>query len=99
MAIKILKQGTKKKVECPECGSLLSYDEAEDVEKGNEKRYGNGELYNRRYEYMNILLVRAVNRRLCWRLRDDSYIVNYFKTLFSNWSWFNFEAFDPHNKR
>lgn len=50
MAIKILKQGTKKKVECPECGSLLSYDAAEDVETGNEKRYG--ELYNRRYEYI-----------------------------------------------
>lgn len=50
-------------------------------------------------EDMNKLLVRAANRGLCWRLRDDSYIVNYFKTLFSNWSWFNFEAFDPHNKR
>jgi DNA-directed RNA polymerase subunit RPC12/RpoP len=52
MAIKILKQGTKKKAECPECGSLLSYDASEDVETGNEKRYGNGELYNRRYEYI-----------------------------------------------
>lgn len=52
MAIKILKQGTKKKVECPECGSLLSYDAAEDVETGNVKRYGNGELHNGRYEYI-----------------------------------------------
>lgn len=50
MAIKILKQGTKKKVECLECGSLLSYDAAEDVETGNVKRYGNGELHNGRYE-------------------------------------------------
>ena len=52
MAIKVLKQGTKKKVECPECGSLLSYDAVEDVEMGGEKNYGIGELYSRNYKYI-----------------------------------------------
>ena len=29
--IKVLKAGTKKKINCPDCGAYLSYDENEDV--------------------------------------------------------------------
>ena len=38
--IEIIRPGTKKQVECPNCGALLSYDAVLDVEREEEKAIG-----------------------------------------------------------
>lgn len=51
--IKILKSGTKKKVECPECGALLSYDSNGDIQTGYEKRLSSTNMpYKNPYDYI-----------------------------------------------
>ena len=35
--IQVIQHGNKKRIECQNCGALLSYDEQEDVQKGTSK--------------------------------------------------------------
>lgn len=55
--IEVVKYGSKKRVTCPGCGSILSYDENEDVEKEtfeelNLNPYGMCERYTKHRKYI-----------------------------------------------
>ena len=50
--IEVIKYGSKKRVTCPGCGSVLSYDENNDVEKKPCKKFGLNEMYTVTQKYI-----------------------------------------------
>ena len=50
--IEVIKYGSKKRVTCPGCGSVLSYDENSDIEKKPYKKFGLNEMYTVAQKYI-----------------------------------------------
>lgn len=51
--IEVIKYGSKKRVTCPGCGSILSYDENNDVKKKACKKFGLNEMYKTCEKYID----------------------------------------------
>lgn len=51
--IEIIKYGSKKRVTCPGCGSILSYDENNDVKKKACKKFELNEMYKTYEKYID----------------------------------------------
>lgn len=47
--ITIIKPGSKKEVECPKCGAVLSYDSAEDIKRRDE--FSDPSWYGEQYKF------------------------------------------------